>query len=70
MGIRTHGAEFVAVEFFPVFSDTAMLEDDRSRRVVIDPCCDEEKDRRDQKAAADGGGEVEDSFQQLVPGAG
>lgn len=43
-----------------------MLEDDRSRRVVIDPCCDEEKDRRDQKAAADGGGEVEETLGDLV----
>lgn len=66
MGIRAHGAEFVAVEFFPVFADTAMLEDDRSRRVVIDPCCDEEKNRRDQKAAADGGGEVEEPLGDLV----
>lgn len=66
MGIRTHRAEFVAVEFFPVFADTAMLEDDRSRRVVIDPCCDEEKNRRDQKAAADGGGEVEEPLGDLV----
>lgn len=66
MGIRAHGAEFVAVEFFPVFADTTMLEDDRSRRVVIDPCCDEEKDRRDQKAAADGGGEVEEALGDLV----
>jgi len=66
LGIRTHRAEFVAVEFFPVFADTAMLEDDRSRRVVIDPCCDQEKDRRDQKAAADGGGEVEETLGDLV----
>lgn len=43
-----------------------MLEDDRSRRVVIDPCCDEEKDRRDQKAAADGGGEVEEALGDLI----
>lgn len=43
-----------------------MLEDDWSRRVVIDPCCDEEKDRRDQKAAADGGGEVEEALGDLV----
>lgn len=43
-----------------------MLEDDRSRRVVIDPCCDEEKNRRDQKAAADGGGEVEETLGDLV----
>ena len=43
--VYAHGAEFIAVEFFPVFADTAMLEDDRSRRVVIDPCCDEKKDR-------------------------
>lgn len=43
-----------------------MLEDDRSRRVVIDPYCDEEKDRRDQKAAADGGGEVEETLGDLV----
>lgn len=43
-----------------------MLEDDRSRRVVIDPCCDEEKDRRDQKASADGGGEVEEPLGDLV----
>lgn len=43
--VYAHGAEFVAVEFFPFFADTAMLEDDRSRRVVIDPCCDEKKDR-------------------------
>lgn len=43
-----------------------MLEDDRSRRVVIDPCCDEEKDRRDQKAATDGGGEVEEPLGDLV----
>lgn len=64
--VHAHGAEFVAVEFFPVFADTAMLEDDRSRRVVIDPCCDEEKDRRDQKAAADGGGEVEEPLGDLV----
>ena len=43
-----------------------MLEDDRSRRVVIDPCCDEEKDRQDQKAAADGGGEVEEALGDLI----
>ena len=66
MGIRAHGAEFVAVEFFPVLADTAMLEDDRSRRVVIDPCCDEKKNRRDLKAAADGGGEVEETLGNLV----
>lgn len=43
-----------------------MLEDDRSWRVVIDPCCDEEKDRRNQKAAADGGSEVEEALGDLV----
>lgn len=43
--VDAHGAEFIAVEFFPIFADTAMLEDDRSRRVVIDPYCDEEKNR-------------------------
>lgn len=47
-----------------------MLEDDRSRRVVINPCCDEEKDRRDQKAAADGGSEVEEPLGDLVRCAG
>lgn len=43
--VDAHGAEFIAVEFFPIFADTAMLEDDWSRRVVIDPYCDEEKNR-------------------------
>lgn len=43
-----------------------MLEDDRSRRVVIDPCCDKEKDWRDQKTAADGGGEVEEPLGDLI----
>lgn len=43
-----------------------MLEDDRPRRVVIDPCCNEKKDRRNQKAAADGGGEVEEAFGDLI----
>ena len=66
MGIRTHGAEFVAVEFFPIFADTAMLEDDWSRRVVIDPCCNEKEDRRNQKASADGGDEVEEALGDLI----
>ena len=43
-----------------------MLEDDRSRRVVIDPCCNEKEDRRNQKASADGGGEVEEALGDLV----
>ena len=43
-----------------------MLEDDRSRRVVIDPRCDEEKDRQNEKAAADGGGEIEEALGDLV----
>lgn len=43
-----------------------MLEDDGSRRVVIDPCCNEKKDRRDQKAAADGGSEIEEALGDLV----
>lgn len=47
-----------------------MLEDDRSRRVVIDPCCNEKEDRRNQKASADGGGEVEEPLGDLVRCAG
>lgn len=43
-----------------------MLENDRSRRVVIDPCCNEKEDRRNQKAAADGGGEVEEALGDLI----
>lgn len=43
-----------------------MLEDDRSRRVVINPCCNEKEDRRNQKTSADSGGEVEEALGDLV----
>ena len=37
VGIDAHAAEFIAVKFFPVPADTAMFEDDRSRRIEADP---------------------------------
>ena len=68
--VYAHGAEFVAVEFFPVFPYPPMLENDGARGVVIDPDGNGQKDGRYEDAAADGGHDIEDSFQQLVPGAG
>lgn len=68
--VYAHGAEFVAVEFFSVFPYPPMLENDGARRVVIDPDGNGQKDGRYKDAAADGGHDIEDSFQQLVPGAG
>ena len=43
-----------------------MLEDDRSRGIVINPRCDEKEERRNQKTAADGGSEVEEALGDLV----
>lgn len=68
--VYAHGAEFVAVEFFSVFPYPPMLKNDGARGVVIDPEGNGQKDGRYEDAAADGGHNIEDSFQQLVPGAG
>lgn len=43
-----------------------MLEDDRSRRVVIDPDSNGQKDGGYEDAAADGGGEVEETLGDLI----
>ena len=43
--VHAHGAEFIAVEFFPVSSYPSMLEDDGPRGVVIDPEGDGKEDR-------------------------
>ena len=68
--IYAHGAEFVAVEFFSVFPYPPMLKNDGARGVVIDPDGNGQKDGRYEDAAADGSHDIEDPFQQLVPGAG
>lgn len=43
--VDAHGAEFIAVEFFPVFPYPPMLENDGTRGVVINPDGNEEKNR-------------------------
>lgn len=68
--VYAHGTEFVAVEFFSVFPYPPMLENDGARGVVIDPNGNGQKDGRYEDTAAEGGHDIEDPFQQLVPGAG
>ena len=43
--VHAHGAELIAVEFFPVSSYPSMLEDDGPRGVVVDPEGDGNEDR-------------------------
>lgn len=64
--VYAHGAEFIAVEFFPVFPYPPMLENDGARGVVIDPDSNGQKDGGYEDAAADGGGEVEETLGDLI----
>lgn len=68
--IHAHGSEFIAVEFFAIFPYPPVFENHRARGVVINPEGDGQEDGRYEDAAADGGHDIEDPFQQLVPGAG
>ncbi len=70
LGVGAHGAEFVAVEFFSVFADAAVFEDDGAGGVVVDPGGDEEEDGGNKDSSANGGGDVEEAFGDLVRAAG
>lgn len=64
--VYAHGAEFVAVKFFSVFSYAAVFEDDRSRGVVINPEGDGQKDGRDADTAHYGQNYVEYALEYLI----
>lgn len=65
--VHTHGAEFVAVEFFPVFPHSPVFENHRTRGVVVHPDGDGEKEGRNEDASYDGGTDVEEPLQEPVP---
>lgn len=68
VGIDTHAAEFIAVEFFAVSADTAVLEYNRAGRVFIDPQGDGQKERRKADNAQTGTDDIEDAFDSpIVP---
>ena len=66
VGIDAHAAEFVAVEFFAVPADTAVFEDDRSRRILVDPECNSQKERRQAEDAEARADDVEDALDGAV----
>lgn len=66
--VHAHGAEFVAVEFFPVLPHSPVFEDHGTRGVVVYPNGDEEEDGRNEDAAHDGGSDIEEPLQEAVPG--
>ena len=67
-GVHAHGAEFVAVEFFPVLPHSPVFEDHGPRGVVVHPDGDDEEDGRNEDAAHDGGSNIEEPLQEAVPG--
>ena len=66
VGIDAHAAEFVAVEFFAVPANAAVLEDDRSRRIFIDPESDGQEKRRQADDAERRADDVEDALDSAV----
>ena len=66
VGIDAHAAEFIAVEFFSISSDAAMLEDNRSRRIPVNPQGNSQKERRQADDADEGTDDIEDAFNSPV----
>ena len=66
VGIDAHAAEFITVEFFTVPADAAMLEDNRSRRILINPQGNGQKERRQADDADEGTDDIEDAFNSPV----
>ena len=66
VGIDAHAAEFVAVEFFAVPADAAVFEDDRSRRILVDPEGDGQKERRQAEDAEARADDVEDALDGAI----
>ena len=66
VGIDAHAAEFIAVEFFAIPTDAAVLKDDRSGRVFIDPQGDGQKERRKADNPQAGTDDIEDALNSAV----
>lgn len=66
VGIDAHTAEFITVEFFTISSDAAMLEDNRSRRILVNPQGNGQKERRQADDADEGTDDIEDAFNSPV----
>ena len=66
VGIDAHAAEFITVEFFAVPADAAVLEDNRSRRIFVDPEGDSQKERRQANDAERRADDVEDALDGAV----
>ncbi len=66
VGVDAHAAEFIAVEFFAIPTDAAVLKDDRSGRVFIDPQGDGQKERRKADNPQAGTDDIEDALNSAV----
>ena len=65
-GVDAHGAEFVAVKFFPVFPNTAVLVDDGARGVAVDPEGDTEEDGGNEETSYDGHDDIKSALDEAV----
>lgn len=66
VSIDAHAAEFIAVKFFPVPTDTAMFEDNRPRRIEANPQGYGQEERRQEDNTNNGAEQIKESFNGSV----